>query len=144
VRPVLFILLLLAGCSSVGTGKPSAVALKQERLKFQQELAILTYHSQCPAVHPAVLDPVYLEIESLKTAFQERIQASALKAELDASQKEMDRQASYSNESDCVGVAYPNSDQESVTNYRSIFAAENQKLATLAAQFQSLSRRIVG
>jgi hypothetical protein len=135
---------LLAGCSGVAAGDSSAVALTQERLRFQQSLTILTYHSQCPQVHPAILDPAALEIGRLKAALQERIQASALKAELEASQKEMDRQASYSNESDCVGVAYRDSDRKALADYRSNFVAEREKLAALEKQFQLLSRKIAG
>jgi hypothetical protein len=142
-RALLFPLFLVA-CNGTPDGDASVVALTQERLKFRDALTILTYHSQCPPVHPTVLDPVALEVEALKTSLQERIQASALKAELDASRKGIDRQASYSNESDCVGVAYPNSDQESVTNYRSIFSKEKRKLLSLEKHFQSLSRKMNG
>jgi hypothetical protein len=145
VRPqVLLFPILLAACNGTPDGDAGTAALTQERLKFRDALTILTYHSQCPPVHPPVLDPVALEIEALKTSLQERIQASALNAELDASRKETDRQASYSNESDCVGVAYANNDKESVANYRSIFSKEKRKLLSLEKHFQSLSRKMNG
>jgi hypothetical protein len=142
-RALLFPLFLVA-CNGTPDGDASVVALTQERLKFRDSLTILTYHSQCPPVHPVVLDRVAQEIEVLKAALHERIKASNLKTELDASHREMDRQGRYSNGSECTGTAFPSSDHESVINYRSMFSEEKRKLLSLETHFQILSRKING
>jgi hypothetical protein len=143
-RLALLFPIFLAACGGAPDGDVGAVTLEQERLKFRDELTILTYQSQCPPVHPVVLDRVAQEIEVRKTALHERIKASNLKTELDASHREMDRQGRYSNESECTGTAFPSSDHEAVINYRSVFSEEKRKLLSLETHFQILSRKING
>jgi hypothetical protein len=143
----LSILFFTAACGSLANDQSDVVKvdmLKQKRLHFFNELSLLTYHSQCPEVHPLSLEAEARAVARLSNDLAARIENSPLKEELEASRRKMAQQASYSNESDCVGVRFPDDDRESVENYRGIFATERSKLKALQARFQDLSERIAG
>jgi hypothetical protein len=139
------LLMTLAGCDFGETRQstPSANnALANELSQFREELSLLTYHSQCPDVHPVILDPVAKEIRTSKTKLWNQIERSSLSSELTASVLEMAKQDRYSNESDCVGVPFPDDDKESLASYRSMFESEKKKLRVLHMHFQNLSKRV--
>jgi hypothetical protein len=145
VRFVAVLSLVLSSCgsnASDASAKSSDVTITQERAQFREELNSLTYVSQCPSVHPASLEPLAIEIEKLKSDLRQRILASSFKSELIASQKEMDRQDRYSNEADCIGLPFPDSDRDALTDYRSVFVSEKNKLRALDEHFRSLLKLV--